>query len=392
MNVHFINIFVIINKIIYFLIFLFLPKLIHELINLKFYNYEVSFSLIILSFIFFDIRFDLPIVFFSSLFGMITRINIPVFMRNYIYKYWAFLVNANLSESLYEIEYYKNLSELFIRPLKNGVRTIDKNNVLVSPVDGTIVNFGKITKSGLINQVKGIDYFVDDFLGWDTKERLNYQVKSKLIESIHKKYGKKLNIELKELFNEFLNGKIHIGSNAHYCVIYLAPGDYHRVHSPIEWEIKRRKHFPGTLFPVNNIAKTWIPKLFSRNERVVLDGEWDYGYFSETFVGAYNVGSIELNCESNFNSNLIFRDWNYGNVFSNNKKIEYCYYEKNYSEKIEYKKGDEIGKFNYGSTVVLIFDAPEKFKFCIKEGQKIKLGEKISNILNSKDEISKLED
>lgn len=77
-------------------------------------------------------------------------------------------------------------------------------------------------------------------------------------------------------------------------MIYLAPGDYHRIHSPCDLKLTSRTHFPGDLFPVFPYLAQAIPALFSRNERVALEGTWRHGYFAMVPVGAYNVGSIRL--------------------------------------------------------------------------------------------------
>ena len=80
----------------------------------------------------------------------------------------------------------------------------------------------------------------------------------------------------------------------HQCVIYLAPGDYHKFHSPTDWEIYYRRHFPGNLFSVNQRVVKKLREIYNLNERVVYYGKWEYGFFSMTAVGATNVGSITV--------------------------------------------------------------------------------------------------
>lgn len=80
-----------------------------------------------------------------------------------------------------------------------------------------------------------------------------------------------------------------------YAVVYLAPGDYHRFHSPAAWIAERRRHFAGELFSVSPWMVGKLQDLFILNERVALLGRWRYGFFSFTAVGATNVGSIRIN-------------------------------------------------------------------------------------------------
>jgi phosphatidylserine decarboxylase len=77
-------------------------------------------------------------------------------------------------------------------------------------------------------------------------------------------------------------------------VLYLGPGDYHRIHSPSNWQIYHRRHFAGKLYPVNNRAVRTIKNLYVVNERVVLEGKWSQGLMAMAAVGATNVGSIEV--------------------------------------------------------------------------------------------------
>lgn len=164
-----------------------------------------------------------------------------------------------------------------------------------------------------------------------------------------------------------------------YCVIYLRPGDYHRIHSPADWNVLGRRHFSGRLFPVNERATRTIRNLYVENERVVLEGKWQEGFMAMAAVGATNIGSIELFIEPTLRTN---RPW---------KKLLHPEppEEKVYEPKgtgILLKKGDELAAFNMGSTVVLVFQAPivqpsadkcpsTEFSFCIKKGDRVRMGE-----------------
>lgn len=160
-----------------------------------------------------------------------------------------------------------------------------------------------------------------------------------------------------------------------YCVIYLRPGDYHRIHSPVDWNIFIRRHFSGNLFPVNERAARTIRNLYVQNERVVLEGLWQEGFMAIAAIGATNIGSIELPMEPKFRTNL-----------PRKKSLHPQTPEERLYEPegvgLTLRKGDEIAVFNMGSTVVMVFQAPVKigdssseFKFSIKCGDKIHVGE-----------------
>lgn len=89
--------------------------------------------------------------------------------------------------------------------------------------------------------------------------------------------------------------KIKPGNKLFFMVVYLAPGDYHRFHSPFNWVVERRRHFTGDLFSVSPYIAHRLQELFVLNERVALLGRWRYGFCSMTPVGATNVGSIRIN-------------------------------------------------------------------------------------------------
>lgn len=141
-----------------------------------------------------------------------------------------------------------------------------------------------------MEQVKGVNYSLKAFLGeqnWPKNtpsDTNNNRSQTLSIEQLNKD---------NELYEKNI---LHdpINNSLYHCIIYLAPGDYHRFHSPTDWQIYYRRHFPGELFSVNPSVARWLQGLFNLNERVVYYGEWKYGFFSMTAVGATNVGSIKV--------------------------------------------------------------------------------------------------
>lgn len=222
----------------------------------------------------------------------------------------------------YPLESYANLGEFFSRPLKDGARVFDADRRhLPSPVDGTVASFGVVDNSSSVptlEQIKGARYRLDEFLGG-----LPSFFTSKHVED---KRGKKM----------------------YHCVLYLAPGDYHRIHSPVDWSVSERRHFPGDLFPVNKIAARLVPSLFVENERVALLGEWEHGFFSLTAVGATNVGSIVLSREPEFRTNTKDQDSLVGKCIS-----------KMYAGSPEASRGEEIAQFKvrFYSVPLKVIDA-----------------------------------
>lgn len=177
----------------------------------------------------------------------------------------------------------------------------------MSPCDGKILHFGQVDK-GMLEQVKGVNYSLQAFLGEQNWPKNNHDNNNnnKSNNSIHIS----LNSSNRSSFSSDsgLSDISEVSTEEHYeksilynpdnclyhCVIYLAPGDYHRFHSPADWQIFSRRHFPGELFSVNPSVARWLQGLFSFNERVVYYGEWEHGFFSMTAVGATNVGSIRV--------------------------------------------------------------------------------------------------
>lgn len=189
----------------------------------------------------------------------------------------------------------------------------------------------------------------------------------------------------------------------YYVVVYLAPGDYHRFHSPTAWVAEKRRHFAGELYSVSPYLQRTLPGLFVLNERVVLLGRWRWGFFSFTPVGATNVGSIVVNFDRELRTNSLTTDTaadraaeeasERGEPYSGFAEATY-----EAASPILHghalRRGEEMGGFKLGSTVVLVFEAPkgerpsldegwmgERVKrkggwnWAVEKGQKVKMGQ-----------------
>ena len=171
-----------------------------------------------------------------------------------------------------------------------------------------------------------------------------------------------------------------------FCVVYLAPGDYHRFHSPVSWVVEQRRHFAGELYSVSPWLQSRLKDLFVLNERVVLLGRWRHGMFSMTPVGATNVGSIKIHFDRELRTNSLTHDATKASPQKGGGFAEATY--RGASALLggyPLTKGAEIGGFNLGSTVVLVFEAPATsalaapgqggFRFCVERGQYVRVGE-----------------
>ncbi|OSD05725.1 phosphatidylserine decarboxylase [Trametes coccinea BRFM310] len=180
--------------------------------------------------------------------------------------------------------------------------------------------------------------------------------------------------------DSFTSVRTKDGNDTFFMVIYLAPGDYHRFHSPASWVVERRRHFVGDLFSVSPWMAKRLPNLFVLNERVALLGRWRYGFFSMVPVGATNVGSIKINFDQALRTN----------VGSRREHPVGTYTEAVYSSASPLlngqplTKGDEMGGFCLGSTIVLVFEAPHDFKFDVAAGEKVKVGQKLGDLAPEK--------
>lgn len=171
------------------------------------------------------------------------------------------------------------------------------------------------------------------------------------------------------------NTYVRPGNSLFFAVIYLAPGDYHRFHSPTAWVVEKRRHFMGELFSVSPFMAKRLENLFVLNERVALLGRWKYGFFGMVPVGATNVGSIKVNFDKDLRTNV-----------RGKRPPPGTYTEAVYSAASPILQGqpltpaEEMGGFRLGSTIVLVFEAPNDFEFTVHSGQKVKVGERLGDV------------
>jgi phosphatidylserine decarboxylase len=201
---------------------------------------------------------------------------------------------VNMDEVAPQEGHYSSFDAFFTRELREGARKLS-NDPLVSPADGALLAAGQVLPAARIF-VKGRPYDVGELIG-DRGDAARY-----------------------------VNGE--------FAVVYLSPRDYHRVHSPADGEIVLVRAIPGDLFPVNSIGERHVPRLFVRNSRVAIVIETEaFGRVSVVMVGAVIVGRISVTCLADCSAG-----------------------EHPISPPIAVARGDEIGIFHLGSTVVLLVE------------------------------------
>ncbi|XP_037064040.1 phosphatidylserine decarboxylase proenzyme, mitochondrial isoform X3 [Peromyscus leucopus] len=297
---------------------------------------------------------SVPTRLLSRAWGRLNQVELPSWLRRPVYSLYIWTFGVNMTEAAVEdLQHYRNLSEFFRRKLKPQARPVCGLHSVISPSDGKILTFGQV-KNCEVEQVKGVTYSLESFLGPRAcTEDLPFPPASS-----HDSFR-----------NQLVTRE---GNELYHCVIYLAPGDYHCFHSPTDWTVSHRRHFPGSLMSVNPGMARWIKELFCHNERVVLTGDWKHGFFSLTAVGATNVGSIRIYFDRDLQTN--------SPRYSKGSYNDLSFVTHANKEGVPMRKGEHLGEFNLGSTIVLIFEAPKDFNFRLKAGQKIRFGEALGSL------------
>jgi phosphatidylserine decarboxylase len=224
-----------------------------------------------------------------------------------------------------DITSYRSFNDFFTRALRPDARPLAAA-ALVCPVDGAISQFGPIAGEQIF-QAKGHQYSTTALVGGDAT----------------------------------LAAQFHGGS---FATIYLSPRDYHRIHMPCDGRLLRMIYVPGDLFSVNPVTARGVPGLFARNERVVCVFETAQGPMVLTLVGATIVGSMATVWHGVLPREGAVREWHYNSQ----------------TPPVLLKKGDEMGRFLLGSTVVLLFpQGPLQFNPGWQPGGPVRLGDAMAN-------------
>lgn len=239
----------------------------------------------------------------SRLMHFLTRVTWAPW-KNWQMRWFIKTYNVNMDEPV-QSDYlqFRNFNEFFTRALKADVRPIDPAaDVLISPVDGRVSQIGQIV-DGQLYQAKGTTFSLETLLGGEPARAAPFRKGS-------------------------------------FATLYLSPRDYHRIHMPMDGRLTHMIYVPGKLFSVGPRTTRTVPGLFARNERVVALFETAHGPLAVVLVGALFVASIETT-------------WAGVITPRERRGVEVWDYTAQHQPKIFLRKGDELGRFNMGSTVIL---------------------------------------
>ena len=261
----------------------------------------------------------------SRALGELSRLRAPGSGLDWLISLYCRAYEVDLADYELPVGGFETFDAFFTRRLRVNARPLDPDpNAALSPADGRVEGCGPIDEAGKL-RIKGSDYTVAELLGSD------------------------------EAVERFRGGQ--------FCVVYLSPRDYHRVHTPLSGPVSKCQHVKGTLYPVNEIGVAHVPQLFARNERVAVHQESEAGPVCTVLVGAIGVGHITLSFEPEMATNR-------GETLA----------ERTYPQGRGpvLARGDEMGIFHLGSTVIVFLGAQERWELAVRLGDVIKMGEALA--------------
>jgi len=227
-----------------------------------------------------------------------------------------------------DLSSYKSFNAFFTRPLKSEARPIASGTAeIASPADGKISAIGDINEARIF-QAKGRDYSLLSLLGGDgsATERLG---------------------------------------NGRFATIYLSPRDYHRLHMPLSGRLIKQTHVPGRLHSVGPHTVRALPDLFARNERVIAQFETEHGLMALVLVGAMNVAAIET-------------VWDGLITPPQRSDISQKLYD---NQNVTLKRGAEMGRFNMGSTIIVLLENQSSWRVDMQSGDAVRMGQFLGQVV-----------
>ncbi|GAB4351813.1 MAG: archaetidylserine decarboxylase [Gammaproteobacteria bacterium] len=252
-------------------------------------------------------------------------------IRNALIGFFLSRFGIDLSQAeIQDPRAYPSFNDFFTRALRPGARPLcDDPDAMVSPVDATVSQYGPLESTALV-QAKGKTYDAVTLLGGDEARAAPFQ-------------------------------------DGQFLTLYLSPRDYHRIHMPLSGRLREMVYVPGRLFSVSPATTRALPRLFTRNERVALIFDTDFGPLGMVLVGALFVGSIETVWAGEITPppGRRIRSWRYEGS----------------EDAVTFAKGDEVGRFNMGSTVILL-TPPGKVTWdrAVRPEQWLAMGQRIASL------------
>ncbi len=263
---------------------------------------------------------------YSRLIGYVADRKLPRPLREPVYTAFAKRVGANLDEVERPLADYPSLGAFFTRRLKPGARAIrGDSGAVVSPCDGVVAESG-VVHAGQMVQAKGQHYSLFGLLA-DRAGAARFE-------------------------------------GGTYVTIYLSPKDYHRVHFAVEGQVTGFQHVPGALFPVNAAAAKYVGALYTRNERLITYQDSPAGEVATVMVGATAVGRISVTYDA--------VQTHAGKKGRPGPRVRFA-------TPRPIARGDELGTFHLGSTVVMLFEPGRVRLHELTAGKTLRLGEIIAH-------------
>lgn len=249
-----------------------------------------------------------------------------------VIKWFVRTYKVDMSQAQHsDINHYATFNAFFTRSLKEGARPVcDHDSDIASPADGRISAIGNI-ENGTVYQAKGQNYSLLELLGGDN-----------------------------EAATKLANGR--------FVTVYLSPRDYHRLHMPRTGKLLNQTHVPGRLFSVAPHTVNTVPRLFARNERVIAQFDTDAGLMALVLVGAINVAAIET-------------IWSGLVTPPQKKRISRVDYTGD--EQVTLERGVEMGRFNMGSTIIVLLENPARWRLDMQNGDALNMGQLLGHIADA---------